>query len=102
MCGVVHPFLRKMWRVLQNYTSSEDVLMGPYGEAFPTYHDANQTMKVKGEAASDAEVEEDPVTITFPKIETEPEVSCVCTVRQITQMYRSVICLSDLHLCLCM
>jgi hypothetical protein len=101
MCGVVHPFLRKMC-VLQNYTSSEDVLMGPYGEIFPTSHDVNQAMKVKAEAASDAEVEEDPVRITFLKIEAEPEVSCACTVRQITQMCKSVICLSDLYLCLCM
>jgi hypothetical protein len=81
MCGVVHPFLRKMWRVLQNYTSSEDVLMGPYGETFPTSHDANQSMNVKAEAASDAEVEEDPVRVTFSEIKAESEVSCMCTVR---------------------
>jgi hypothetical protein len=59
-------------------------------------------VNVKAEAASDAEEEEDAVPITFPKIKTEPEVSCVCTVRQVTQMRRSVACLSDLHsVCAC-
>jgi hypothetical protein len=83
---------------LQNYTNSENVLVGPYGESYATSHDANQAMKVKAEAVSDAEEEEDPVPMTFPEIKAEPEVSCVCTVRQITQMCRSYACLSDLHL----
>jgi hypothetical protein len=59
-------------------------------------------MNVKLKEASDVEVEDDPVPIAFPEIKAEPEVSCMCTVRQITQMCRSAGCLSDLHLCLCM
>jgi hypothetical protein len=85
MCGVVQPFLRKMW-FLQSYTYSENLSVGPYGETYPASHDANQAMNVKAEAASHAEEEEDPVPITFKKMKAEPEVSCVCTVRQITQM----------------
>jgi hypothetical protein len=69
---------------------------------YTSSHDANQVMNAKAEAVSDVEVEEDPVPITFPKMKAEPEVSCVCTLRQITQMCRSATCLSDLHLCLCM
>jgi hypothetical protein len=58
-------------------------------------------MNVKAEEVSDAEEEEDPVPITFPEIKAEPEVSCMCTVRHITQICRSATCPSDLHLCLC-
>jgi hypothetical protein len=78
--------------------------VGPYGETYPTSHDAAEavnvkaeavsvnvkaeavSVNVKAEAVSDAEEEEDPVPITFPEIKAEPEVSCVCIVRQITQM----------------
>jgi hypothetical protein len=80
---------------IQDYRNSENVLVDPLGETYPIPHDANQPM-----AVSDAEEEEDPLRITLPEIKAEPEVSCVCTVRQITQMCRSVACLSDLHLCL--
>jgi CRISPR/Cas system CMR subunit Cmr6 (Cas7 group RAMP superfamily) len=73
----------------------------PYGETCPTFHDAYQAMNVKAEAGSDAEEVEDPVPITYLQIKAEPEVSCMCTVRQITQMWRSVACLSDLYHCLC-
>jgi hypothetical protein len=59
-------------------------------------------MNVKAEEVSDAEVEEVPVAITFSEIKAEPEVSSMCSVRQITQICRSAACLSDLHLCLCM
>jgi hypothetical protein len=72
----------------------------PHGEAYPTSHDVNHAMNVKAEAASDAEEEEDPLQILYPEIKAEPEVSCVCTVRQITQMCRSATCLSHRHLCL--
>ena len=85
--------------VLQNCTNSENALVGPYGETYPTPHDANQAMNVKAEAVSDAEEEEDPVPITFPEMKAEPEVSCMCTVRQMTQMCRNAACLSDIHLC---
>jgi hypothetical protein len=68
--------------------------MSAYGEM------SDQAMNVKAEEVSDVEVEEDPVPITFPEIKAEPEVSSMCTVRQITQICRSAACLSDLHLCL--
>jgi hypothetical protein len=79
---------------LQNSANSENVLVGPYVET------SVQAMNVKAEEVSDAEEEEVPVGITFPEIKVEPEVSCMCTVRQITQICRSATCLSDLHLCL--
>jgi hypothetical protein len=101
MCGVVHPFLRKMSWFLQNCTDSENIVVGLYGETHPTSHDTNQALNVKVKEGSDVEVEDDPVPISFSEIKAEPEVSCMCTVRQITQMCRSAGCLSDLQLCLC-
>jgi hypothetical protein len=74
--------------------------MDPNGETYPASHDENQAMNVKAEEVSDVEVAEDPVPITFPEIKAESEVSCMCTVRQITQICRSATCLSDIHLCL--
>jgi hypothetical protein len=74
--------------------------VGPYGETYPTPDDADQVMNVKVKAFSDADEEEDPVPITFPEIKADPEVSCMCTVRQVTHMCRSAGCLFDLHLCL--
>jgi hypothetical protein len=71
-------------------------------QSYPTPHDANQAMNIKAEAVSDAEEEEGPLPMTFIEIKAEPEVSCVCTLRQIAQMCRSAACLSDLHLCQCM
>jgi hypothetical protein len=88
--------------ILQSCTNAENVLVGSYGETYWTPHDANQAVNVKTEAVSDAEEEEDPVSITSAEMKAEPEVSCVCTVRQVTQMCRSAACLSDLLLCLCM
>jgi hypothetical protein len=70
MCGVVQPFLRKMWCVLQSCTNSENVLVGPYGETYPASHDANQAVNVKAE-------EVDPLQITIEEIKAEPEVSCM-------------------------
>jgi hypothetical protein len=101
MCGVVHPFLRMMWWFLQNYTDSENVVVDPYSATYPASHDADQAMNIKVKEDSDIEVEDDPVPVSFPEIKAEPEVSCMCTVRQITQMCRSAGCLSYLHLCLC-
>jgi hypothetical protein len=62
--------------VLQNYTNSENILVGPYGETYPACHDGNQAMNIKAEEVSDAEEEADPVPITFPEVKAEPEVSC--------------------------
>jgi hypothetical protein len=57
-------------------------------------------MDVKAKTVSFAEEEEDPVSITFPEVKAEPEVSCICTVRQITQICRNSGCLLDLRVCL--
>jgi hypothetical protein len=61
---------------LQNYTKSETVLVGPYGETYPASHDANQAVNIKSEEVSDAQEEADPVGITNQEIKVEPEVSC--------------------------
>jgi hypothetical protein len=61
----------------ESYTNSGNVSVDPYGETYPTSHDA-QAMNVKAEAVSDAEEEEDPVQITLPKIKAEPEPSAHC------------------------
>jgi hypothetical protein len=60
--------------VLQNYTNSENILMGLYGETHRACHDANQAMDIKAEDVSDAKEEEHPVAITFPGIKAETEV----------------------------
>jgi hypothetical protein len=60
---------------LQNCTNLEKVVLGPCGGAYQTCHDASQAMKMKAEKMSDAEEEEVPVPIAFPKIKAEPEVS---------------------------
>jgi hypothetical protein len=73
---------------LQNSTNSENILVDPYGEEYPASHDADHAMNVKVEEVSDAEEEEDPVPITFPEIKDESEVSCMCTVRQITHVQK--------------
>ncbi|PNF39447.1 hypothetical protein B7P43_G11098 [Cryptotermes secundus] len=86
----IFPALRER----MNCTNSENVLVGPCGETYSASHDASQAMNIKAEAVSDSQEEVDPVPITFPKVKSEPEVSCMCTVRQITQMCRSASCLS--------
>jgi hypothetical protein len=63
--------------VLQNYTNSENVLVGPYGETYPTSHDANQAVNIKAEEVSDTQEEADPLRITIQEIKAEPEVSCM-------------------------
>jgi hypothetical protein len=65
--------------VLQNSTSSENVLVGPYGEMYPASHDASQAMNTKTEEVSDAQEDADPVQITVQEMKAEPEVSlCFC------------------------
>jgi hypothetical protein len=63
--------------VLQNSTNSENVLVDPYGELYAASHDENRAMNIKTEEVSDGQADGDPVQITFQKIKTEPEVSCV-------------------------
>jgi hypothetical protein len=63
--------------VLQNYTNSENVLVGPYGETYPASRDANQAMNVKAEEVLDTQEEADPLRITVQGIKAEPEVSCM-------------------------
>jgi hypothetical protein len=62
---------------LQNYTNSENTLVGPCAEAYPASHDANQAMGIKSEEVSDAQEDVDPVGITIQEINSEPEVSCM-------------------------
>jgi hypothetical protein len=63
--------------VLQNYSNSENILVGPHGETYPACHDANEAMNIKAEEVSDAAEEEDPLPITTLEIKAEPEVSSV-------------------------
>jgi hypothetical protein len=63
--------------VLQDLTDLEKV-RDPRREICPaSSHDAYQAISIKAEKLSDAEDEEDPVPITFPAINLEPEVSYV-------------------------
>jgi hypothetical protein len=61
--------------VLQSYTNSENVLVGPYGETYPACHDGNQASNIKDEEVSDAGEEPDLLPIAIQKIKAEPEVS---------------------------
>jgi hypothetical protein len=63
--------------VLQSYTNSEKVLVGPYGETYPACLDGSEVMNIKAEELSYAEEKQDPVPITFPEMKAEPEVSCM-------------------------
>ncbi|PNF17580.1 hypothetical protein B7P43_G14510 [Cryptotermes secundus] len=65
--------LQKIKAEPENYTNSENVLVCPYGEMYPTPHDANEVMNIKVKEGSDAEEGEDPAPITFPEIKAEPE-----------------------------
>jgi hypothetical protein len=58
----------KNMMVLQSYSNSENIVVGPYGE---------QAMNIKAEEVSDAAEEEDPLQITVQEIKAEPEVSCM-------------------------
>jgi hypothetical protein len=61
--------------VLQNYTNSENVLVGPCGEIYPTSQNANRAMNIKAEEIIDAEEEEDPLPVTLQEIKAKTEVS---------------------------
>ncbi|XP_023722927.1 uncharacterized protein LOC111872897 isoform X2 [Cryptotermes secundus] len=56
-----------------NYTKSEKVLVGPYGEIYPASHDANHAMNIKAEEVSDSQEKADPAQITVQEIKAEPE-----------------------------
>jgi hypothetical protein len=77
MYSGVQPWLIKDMIALQNYTKSESVLVGPYGEIYPASHDANQDVNIKAEEVSDTQEEANPVGITNQEIKVEPEVSCL-------------------------
>jgi hypothetical protein len=63
--------------VLQDLTDLEKV-RSPHREICPASTDkAYQAISIKAEKLSDAEDEDDPVPVTFPVINLEPEVSCV-------------------------
>jgi hypothetical protein len=63
--------------VLQNSTDLEN-FRGLHSEICPaSSHDAYQAVSIKVEKLSDAEDEDDPASITLPRIKLEPEVSCV-------------------------
>jgi hypothetical protein len=63
--------------VFQNHTNSAMELRDPCCQPNPTSGDASQAISIKVEEVSDAEEEEGPVPITFPKIKAEPEVRCM-------------------------
>jgi hypothetical protein len=63
--------------VLQRYSNSEKVLVGPYGKTYPACHDGDQPMNIKAEEVSDAAEEDDPLPVVIQEIKAEPEVSCI-------------------------
>jgi hypothetical protein len=63
--------------VLQSYTNSENILVGPHGEIYPACYDGNEAMHIKAEEVSDAAEEEDPLPITVLEMKAKPEVSCM-------------------------
>jgi hypothetical protein len=60
--------------VSQNYTNSENMVVGPYGETFSVYHD-DQAVNIKDEEVLDSEKGKDPVPLTVQEIKAESEVS---------------------------
>jgi hypothetical protein len=62
--------------ILQDYTNSEVVVLGPYVQTYPESHGSNQAVKIKVEE-DDAQEEVKPLHMTVQKIKTEPEVSCM-------------------------
>jgi hypothetical protein len=63
--------------ILQDYTNSEVVVLGPYVQTYPESHGSNQAVKIKVEEDSDAQEEVKPLQMTVQEIKTEPEVSCM-------------------------
>jgi hypothetical protein len=64
--------------VLQNCLDSEKAVPDLWSETCPAAtYDANRFITTKVEDVSEVKVEEDPETITFPKIKADPEVNCM-------------------------
>jgi hypothetical protein len=63
--------------LLQDRKNSEMGVWNDCGETNPTSGDVSEVISIKVEEVSDAEDEEGPVPITFPKMKTEPEVRCM-------------------------
>jgi hypothetical protein len=61
--------------VLQSFTNSENILVGPYGGTYSACHDGNHTMNIEAEEASDAAEEEVSQPISIQEIKDEAEVS---------------------------
>jgi hypothetical protein len=61
--------------VLQNYTKSENISVGPYCDTHAACHDANQALNIKAEEISDTGEEKEPVSKTIQEMKVEPEVS---------------------------
>jgi hypothetical protein len=61
--------------VLQMYPNLGKGVLGLCGVTNPSSDDPNEAINIKAEEVSGTEEEEDPVPISFPKIEAEPEVS---------------------------
>jgi hypothetical protein len=89
--------------VLQNYAKLENVVQGSFNETYATYDDANQAKNIKAKEASDAEEEEDPVPMTFPKIKAEAEVSFMSVCPLLRKHHRyiemPVVCMISISLC---
>jgi hypothetical protein len=83
--------------VLQNYTNSENGLVGPHGDMYPASHDASHAMNIKAEEMPDAKRK----TFLCQKLGCTVCL-CMSTVRQISYICRNVNCLSDLHLSFCL
>ncbi|XP_033606438.1 uncharacterized protein LOC111862093 isoform X2 [Cryptotermes secundus] len=59
--------------ILQNYTNSEEVVLGPYVQMYPASHGSNQALNIKAEEDSDLQEEVDPVPITDQEIKVKCE-----------------------------
>jgi hypothetical protein len=90
---------------LQNFTNSEKILVGPYGEIYPASHDANQAMNIKAEEVSDADEVANPVRIAVQEVKAEPEVSCmflyVHCYADLTSTQKCQLSFSSLSVCVC-
>jgi hypothetical protein len=56
-------------------TSSENILVGPYGDTYPACHDRDEAVNIKAEEISDTGGEMDSVPIRVQEMKAEPEVS---------------------------
>jgi hypothetical protein len=90
--------------ILQNHTKLEMDVQDPCGEMHPASCDASQEINIKVERVSDAEKEEGPMPITFPKIKMEPEVRCMSLYvhcKAALKKIKNALSLSGLHLNVC-